>query len=1080
MSDIDAPHSLPLRTGEGPGRVTRTSTTSEENSPQQQSTGKRSNASSQGAEAKELSASHETAVTLSTSLSNLDVGTRITARYIGVDAAERPLLETATGTYSVKFDPVQQQKIDKIPQGATVNLGITRIEHKIEARLSYIDPKQKNPQRITLPQPVTLELTNLGTAPPLVRPAPAQSSPSYQANDLFLAGKIALESADKAKILPTPGASTNYTLYERARPEPHHRDPVQAAVRQTVLTGNVLLAQEKQTTAPQQAGAAPASPATAPEQITSSLDAARILHRDIPGTVVKNITHDTAALPRSVRQHHDITTPLDGLNVGQNFTLQIESLAVPDQHSPAQVTSQGQSVQPPPDSGQNPAAQHQVQNAVLPPETATEPSLATDKQILSGIVIDPGPKIIEDAKLIPSPPPAGIQGDPKTLYVATSVSVVKVTSPLELAPGTVITFSLVDPLSPAVETDPVAARYIGTDPGGRPLLETAAGTYALQGAPSLQADLIKLAQHGPLEIRITQPGPPPQAGVHVQAALTIGGTLSSIPPLAVTLHPAPEGPSTTASPAASVMAANAVHTGTGALESVKAGQSPSLPNTPVVPDAITEAGKTLGVPAERILHQDILATVIKNIPGPTGNIPDFIQQLTEATGPLDALKNGQNITLRIEALTVPASQPAAAGQPVQSAQNPPSRSGTIPAMPSATVMQANAATSAPVMSGIIIDPGKNLMERPGQAPLARQNTRYADGYSPTAQRGDLAQNEFKTLYVATPVSVMKFKSPVNLEPGTVISFSLPQLSNAAAANIEESIPRQTAPLTEQKQATTAPHPASPTTVTQAATTTTTTAPNQAAASGLLTAPSQETQTPQPLTELITNWQSLSQIAATLPTAEAAEASRALLSRIPSVQNPAQMTSTMVFFLAAMGARNPARTWLGPLTTQALEKAGQDKLIKRLDHDMQRISRLAASAPSGEWRPALLPLQVGGEITAVPILTRHLLDEDGQKKKGAGGDEDSEKTTASRFVVEVTLSQFGPVQVDGMLSDKRLSIIIRAGLALPQDLKQKVGNLFTTALEISGYTGDIQFRDQTPLPMSVQNIINQKIYTSHNS
>lgn len=741
MSEIDAPSNIPLRTGEGAQRVTRASTTSDDSSAQQQSADQKAQTPGKTPDNKENPATHETAVTISTSLSNLESGNLIVTKYQGIDAQKRPLIVSETGTYVVKYDATHQPEIDKIPQGATLEVKILKLERDIEARLVHRDPVMAKPGTPPLSIPVTLELTGLGNAPPKIRVTADQSHPhldkqqlSYQAMDLYRAENIARESANKLRELPLPATTTNYTLYEKSVPQ--HDRP---AIIRSSIAGNALIAQEQ---------------------------------------------------------------------------------------------------------------------------------------------------------MIKAPPPA------------------------------------------------------------------------------------------------TQ------------------------------------------------------------VPTVKAG--------PVVMNV------------EKLLHQNTLATVIKHIPGVAEDIPEIVRKQLGTTSPLDSLPAGSNFTLRIHAVAIPDIRPNKA-TPAQAKQ-------AIMAEGAMPQEQKPVAAPPPELSGIIIAPGKHILINTDKTVAAKPlppppaSRQYPDGYNPASFTAPKRDSAYTTLYVATPVSVIRFESPTQLEPGTVINFTVAQHPGASADKQTGLAPSEqktdAKPVAKETIATTPPQ-----TENQApAWTATSPVTNTGQA---ITPPLERAS--QPLESLVRNWQSLSQILSAVPVGDNSIITQSLNNRMPGVQSPGQMASTMLFFLAAMGAKNPAKIWLGPVITRQLENSGQGKLLTMLDNDMQRIFRLGADTAPNEWRPALIPLQVGGDVNAVPILTRQVPGEDGADKNTAGEEDGNEKAAATRFIVELELTQFGQIQVDGLLKEKKLNIIIRSIIILPPGMKQRMTGMFTTALEISGYSGDLQFRGNARPDISVRNIIDQKIH-----
>jgi len=492
-------------------------------------------------------------------------------------------------------------------------------------------------------------------------------------------------------------------------------------------------------------------------------------------------------------------------------------------------------------------------------------------------------------------------------------------------------------------------------------------------------------------------------------------------------------------------------------------------------------GRTLAPPAtaqsnpEKILHVNMPATVVRNIPGEILNLPEIVQkQLGQASrqdNMLDGIKAGRNFTLQIQSIAVPDTQ----------AQNPtviPASENKITPMtksePKAEAASVTASMPAQSFWGIVIDPAKNIAQQNttninSAAPvMPNKNNHYPGQYSQNANPNPAhpnpsKANEFISLYIATPVSVIKIQSPIELKAGTVINFNLPpqtsQTEAVSSQKTERQLENTNPPINTSKGGAENAAGAAAQTI----------SPPPAPMTGAQTSP-------QPLENFVQNWQSLSQLLSIIPPpddAVAAAHTLALGNRIPGIQSPAQMTSSMLFFLAALGAKNPARIWLGPAVTQRIERLDQGKLLNMLDNDMKRIFRLGAETTANDWRPALIPMQVGTDVQAIPILTRQLVDEDADKNNKAP--EDDDKKVATRFIVELNLSEIGKIQVDGLLKEAKLNIIIRSKAILPASMKKDMSNKFITSLEISGFTGDLQFKDNMSPDISVKNIINQKIH-----
>ncbi|VAV87554.1 hypothetical protein MNBD_ALPHA02-565, partial [hydrothermal vent metagenome] len=325
MREIDVPlNNVPLQTNDGAGRVTRTSSASGDSSAQQQQPDQQSPPPEKSRETAERAPGHETAVTISASLSNLEAGSRVNAEYQGIDGEDRPLIVSETGTYVVNYDPKYQPEIDKLTKDTALEVQIIKLDRQIEARLVFNDPAPASPAAPPVSIPVTLALVGLGSQPPQARPEQAnvpleQQTISYQ--DLYRAENIARDSAAKLKELPLPGVAPNYNLYEKAVP----RQDGPAIIQSATIAGNALIVQEQ---AVRTSTITAEIPTVKIARQAVKLDG--IVDKDTLATVIKQLPGAEINLPAIVRRQLAPAGLLDGLAVGQNFTLRIQSIAPPD------------------------------------------------------------------------------------------------------------------------------------------------------------------------------------------------------------------------------------------------------------------------------------------------------------------------------------------------------------------------------------------------------------------------------------------------------------------------------------------------------------------------------------------------------------------------------------------------------------------------------------------------------------------------------------------------------------------------------------------------------------------------------
>lgn len=164
---------------------------------------------------------------------------------------------------------------------------------------------------------------------------------------------------------------------------------------------------------------------------------------------------------------------------------------------------------------------------------------------------------------------------------------------------------------------------------------------------------------------------------------------------------------------------------------------------------------------------------------------------------------------------------------------------------------------------------------------------------------------------------------------------------------------------------------------------------------------------------------------------------------------AGLTSRTLLFLRALG-RGTVQEWLGESAAEALKHANP-ALLRQLGDEFRHMGRGGPEvAPDDDWRVVHLPLVSGAAIEPVRLLTR---------RRGGERDEPGGTDTNTRFVIEVTLSQLGRIQFDGLVREdgKRLDLMVRSEPPLPTPVHRDIRALFTRSSEIAGLTGEVGFQ-----------------------
>lgn len=507
-------------------------------------------------------------------------------------------------------------------------------------------------------------------------------------------------------------------------------------------------------------------------------------------------------------------------------------------------------------------------------------------------------------------------------------------------------------------------------------------------------------------------------------------------------------------------------------------------SAPIVADK-SSVHSTANISTEQILGKSVNVEVIKTIPKENialpGGLPASVIKEINSLTPLDYVAAGQKLTINIAALAIPETEKTAervintaAAQPLSNAQRSlttatkADNSDAAPAPKNISTEQQSVKDT--VISGIVIDRSQSNIKPVSTeitSPIIPNAYSHPNMTKNTADLKNTQSPQIKNYYIATPTTVLKFQSEIPLIAGTIVSFTVgdknspavaPQTDIKTVINTDKNIS-----VTENKTI------SSPTGQIE---TTNTKNPQQIQPNVI---PAQILQKidhfmPQPLDQLIEDWGSISLALNALSASMSPQISAILSSRIPNLQSPGQLTSTMFFFLSALKAPHPARTWLGPDVSSKLVQLGGKKIIDKINHDFSRLARLAVENAASDWRPHLIPLQNGNDISAIPILIKQINNENEENKNNDQNDDNNNKIKATRFILELTLSQFGTLLIDGLLKGPRLDIIIKSVKPISLSIKMKLTKQYNDALAKNKFDGEMIIIDNTPADVSVKKII----------
>jgi hypothetical protein len=167
----------------------------------------------------------------------------------------------------------------------------------------------------------------------------------------------------------------------------------------------------------------------------------------------------------------------------------------------------------------------------------------------------------------------------------------------------------------------------------------------------------------------------------------------------------------------------------------------------------------------------------------------------------------------------------------------------------------------------------------------------------------------------------------------------------------------------------------------------------------------------------------------------------------------QLSANLLFFLVALRFGDLAG-WLGRDTTQTLQRAGRDGLIRRLSDDFVQLGQISERPTSADWRTYAMPFHDGRQLQQIRVLTRR------HSQEG-----DDEADTGTRFVVDLALSRFGAFQLDGLMHGKHLQLIVRSHAPLDDAVHRDISAIFYDSVAASGLSGNVTFRAEPTFSVS---------------
>jgi hypothetical protein len=176
-----------------------------------------------------------------------------------------------------------------------------------------------------------------------------------------------------------------------------------------------------------------------------------------------------------------------------------------------------------------------------------------------------------------------------------------------------------------------------------------------------------------------------------------------------------------------------------------------------------------------------------------------------------------------------------------------------------------------------------------------------------------------------------------------------------------------------------------------------------------------------------------------------QAAQILGRTIPSPANGAHFGPAVMLFAAALKS-GELQTWLGEKKLEMIQKLGKDSLLSRLSGETSSLSG-GNDAPATEWKSFPIPLLWQNEISKILFHVRKEPSENEQENAEGG----------TRFVMDLSLTRMGDVQLDGLVRGKRLDLVVRTELPVSSLMQEAMATAYASALDGTDIYGEIGFQ-----------------------
>ena len=180
-----------------------------------------------------------------------------------------------------------------------------------------------------------------------------------------------------------------------------------------------------------------------------------------------------------------------------------------------------------------------------------------------------------------------------------------------------------------------------------------------------------------------------------------------------------------------------------------------------------------------------------------------------------------------------------------------------------------------------------------------------------------------------------------------------------------------------------------------------------------------------------------------------DVARSTQAQLPNVTQ--QLASGLLSYIAGVKTGDTSEI-IGKRALRLLEINAPD-ILARLKANLDQLQGNFLESRLPQWSALPLPLLFGGELHMAQLY----IGKDAPEAEKSGSD----KARGQRFILEVAMSELGPLQFDGFVraldKTKSFDLMVRSNAALPPEVDTGIRTIFTNSMEITGMRGQVIFQ-----------------------